>query len=187
VSPIAPVLDTAATPEEAEALAAIRSAWGAIPQLGRVIARSGPLTRALLSFDRELSRGRFTGAFAEQIDIAVANENRCPYCLAARTAAGRALGLDDKALADARIGHAADPRQAAALTFAQAVARHRGHLASAEFAAARAAGWTDGDLVELVGHVIASTLTNYLHHLSEVPVDFPTVEFAGSGQRQEAA
>lgn len=187
MSRIEPVLDTAATPEETEALEAIRSAWGAVPELGRVVARSKPLTRALLAFDRELGRGRFTGAFAEQIDIAVANENRCPYCLAAHTAAGRALGLDDKALADARTGRAADPRQAAALTFAQAVARDRGHVGSDELAAARAAGWADAGLVELVGHVIASTLTNYLHHLSDVPVDFPTVEFATSNNRREAA
>jgi AhpD family alkylhydroperoxidase len=187
MSPIAPVVDAAATPEEMEALEAIRSAWGAVPELGRVIARSNPLTRALLAFDRELGRGRFTGAFAEQIDIAVANENRCPYCLAAHTAAGRALGLDDQALADARAGRAVDPRQAAALRFAQAVARDRGHVAGAELASARAAGWTDADLVELVGHAIASTLTNYLHHLSDVPVDFPAVEFASPGQEQEAA
>jgi uncharacterized peroxidase-related enzyme len=187
MSRIDPVVETEATPEEAEALAALRSAWGAVPELGRVIARSHPLTRALLAFDRELRRGRFNGAFAEQISIAVANENRCPYCLAAHTAAGRALGLGDDALADARSGRAADPRHAAALTFAQAVARERGHLEAAEVAAVRAAGWNDADLVELVGHVIATTLTNYLHHLSEVPIDFPAVEFATPDRRQGAA
>jgi uncharacterized peroxidase-related enzyme len=187
MSRIEPVSDAAATHEEAEALVAIRSAWGAVPQLGRVIARSHPLTRALLTFDLELSRGRFTAAFAEQLDIAVANENRCRYCIAAHTAAGRALGLDDKALADARIGQAADPKQAAALMFAQAVVRERGHVTDRDLAAVRTAGWTDGDIVELVGHAIASTLTNYLHHLSDVPVDFPPIEVASSARREEAA
>jgi uncharacterized peroxidase-related enzyme len=187
MSRIAPVSDTAATQEEADALAAIRSAWGAVPQLGRVIARSHPLTRALLAFDRELSRGRFSGAFAEQLDIAIANENRCLYCLAAHTAAGRALGLDDKALADARLGHAADPKQAAALTFAQTVVRERGHVTDRDLTAVRTTGWTDGEIVELVGHAIASTLTNYLHHLSDVPVDFPAVEFAPPTPAEEAA
>jgi AhpD family alkylhydroperoxidase len=180
MSRIAPVPETTATPEEAEALAAIRSAWGAVPQLGRVIARSHPLTRAMLAFDRELARGRFRGAFAEQLDIAVANENRCAYCLAAHTAAGRALGLDEHALADARLGRAADTKQAAALSFVQAVARERGEVSAHDLAAVRTAGWDDADIVELVGHAIASTLTNYLHHLSDVPVDFPPVEFASA-------
>ena len=102
MSRIAPVLDTAATPEETEALEAIRSAWGAVPELGRVIARSKPLTRALLAFDRELAADD-SPARSPTNDIAVANENRSRL-LAAHTAAGRALGLDDRALADARAG-----------------------------------------------------------------------------------
>jgi AhpD family alkylhydroperoxidase len=187
MSHIAPVPETGATPEEVEALAAIRSAWGAVPQLGRVIARSRALTRATLAFDRELAQGRFRGAFAEQLDIAVANENRCAYCLAAHTAAGRGFGLDDETLADARVGRAADPKQAAALSFVQTVVRERGQVASDDLAAVRAAGWDDADIVELVGHAIASTLTNYLHHLSDVPVDFPAVEFAATAGVEEAA
>jgi AhpD family alkylhydroperoxidase len=187
MSRIAPVPEDTATPEEAEALAAIRSAWGSVPQLGRVIARSGPLTRAMLAFDRELAGGRFRGAFAEQLDIAVANENRCPYCLAAHTAAGRAFGLDDVALADARVGRAADPKQAAALGFVQAVVRDRGKVDDRDMAAVRTAGWSDGDIAELVGHAISAMLTNYLHHLSGVPVDFPHVEFAPTRRAAEAA
>jgi len=178
MSRIAPVPETAATPEEAEALAEVRSAWGGVPQLGRVIARSQPLTRAMFAFDREMSRGRFKGAFAEQLAIAVANENRCAYCLAAHSAAGRRLGLGDQALADARLGRADDPKQAAALSFVQVVVRDRGKVTDGDIDAVRAAGWTDADVVELVGHAIAALLTNYLHHLSDVPVDFPRVEFA---------
>jgi alkylhydroperoxidase family enzyme len=67
------------------------------------------------------------------------------------------------------------------------VVRERGHLSDEELGAARAAGLTDGDLVELVGHAIATTLTNYLHHLSEVPVEFPRVEFAATTRAEEAA
>lgn len=175
---LSPVADEAATPEELEALEEIRAAWGGVPQLGRVVARSLPLTRAVLAFGAALRRGRFTGGRAEQIAIAVANENRCPYCLAAHTAAGRALGVDERDLDLARIGHAGDPQTSAALEFAQAVVRGRGHVSDGDFAAVRAAGWSDGDIAELLGHVIVTTLTNYLHHLSHVPVDFPAVDFA---------
>jgi len=184
---IAPVADEAAIDDEAEALGELRAAWGAVPQLGRVIARSLPLTRAALAFGDALRRGRFSGAFAEQLAIAVANENRCRYCLAAHTAAGRALGLDERALAGARTGLAADPATSAALAFVQTVVRERGHVSDADLDAVRAAGWTDGDVVELVGHAIATTLTNYLHHLSCAPVDFATVDFADSQDAQEAA
>jgi hypothetical protein len=42
----------------------------------------------------------------------------------------------------------------------------------------RAAGWHDADIVEIVGHALSTTLSNYLHHLSDVPIDYPAVAFA---------
>ncbi len=51
----------------------------------------------------------------------------------------------------------------------------------------RAAGWDDGAIVELVGHATATILTNYLHHLSQVPVDFPSVPFAEAVDASVAA
>src|SRR4051794_37294500 len=176
ITPVA--VDEATTSDELEALDELSAAWGGVPQLGRVIARSLPLTRGLLAFNAALHRGRFTGARAEQLAVAVAHENRCRYCLAAHTAAGRALGLTEQDLADARVGHAADPKVSAALAFSQQVVRARGQVTARDLAAVRTAGWSDADLVEIVGHVVATTLTSYLHHLSHVPVDFTPVDFA---------
>jgi hypothetical protein len=85
------------------------------------------------------------------------------------------------------IGRAADPKEAAALSFVQTVVRERGEVAARDIAAVRAAGWDDADIVELVGHAVASTLTNYLHQMSDVPVDFPAVDFASSPRAEEAA
>ena len=187
MSRVTPVIEATATTDEKEALPAIHAAWDSVLQLARVIARSTPLTRAMLAFDAALTHGRFSGAFAEPIAVAVASDNRCPYCLAAHTAAGRAFGLDEQTLSDVRAGTAADPKIAAALSFAQSVVRERGHVSDAQLDAVRAAGWTDGDIVELVGHAIATTLTNYLHHLSDVPVDFLLVGCADSTPTQEAA
>ena len=184
---IVPVEAASAAPSEAEAIAEIRAAWGGVPRLAYVFARSAPLTRGMLAFGGALQDGAFSGPVAEQIAIAVANENRCAYCLAAHTAAGRAHGLNEQSLSDARSGEASNPRVAAALRFAQAVVRERGHVSDEDLEAARIAGLTDADLVELVGHAIATTLTNYLHHLSNVPVEFPRVEFAAPSSVEQAA
>jgi alkylhydroperoxidase family enzyme len=67
---------------------------------------------------------------------------------------------------------------AAALRFAQQLIRTRGHVEEGELAAVRAAGWHDADIVEIVGHALSTTLSNYLHHLSDVPIDYPAVAFA---------
>jgi len=91
---ISPAVRETATPDEAAARQKIREAWGGVPNLWAVIARSPALTEAVLAFGRALEKGVFSGAISEQLAIAVANENRCPYCLAGHTAAGLARGLD---------------------------------------------------------------------------------------------
>ncbi|WP_143116073.1 carboxymuconolactone decarboxylase family protein [Lentzea xinjiangensis] len=165
-------------PQQQEARALLRKAWGGVPNLGEVIALSTPLTRALLDFDRALGKGAFRGKVGEQLAIAVANENRCAYCLAAHSDTAREFGVSEEDILAARSGHASDPKVQAALTFVQRVVRHRGRPSDDQLAEVRAAGYGDPEIVELVGHAIATTLTNYLHHLSDVPLDFPAVEFA---------
>lgn len=175
---ITPVDPATTDPDQHEARAALTANWGQVPNLGAVLALSLPLTKAVLSFDGALSKGSFRGGIAEQLAIAVSQENRCSYCLAAHTATAGAYRVSAEDTADARIARASDPKTAAALRFAQLVVRTRGHVDQADISAARDAGWEDADIIEIVGHVIATTLTNYLHHISEVPVDFPAVDFA---------
>ncbi|OBK44875.1 carboxymuconolactone decarboxylase family protein [Mycobacterium sp. 1081908.1] len=165
-------------PDQLQARAAINRNWGRVPNLGAVLALSLPMTQAVLAFDAALSEGAFSRAVAEQLAIAVSHENRCAYCLAAHSAAARAYGLAAEDISAARTAHASDPKIAAALRFVQQLVRARGHLDEEDLAAVRAAGWHDADIVELVGHALSTTLSNYLHHLSEVPVDYPPVAFA---------
>ncbi|WP_375488057.1 carboxymuconolactone decarboxylase family protein [uncultured Mycobacterium sp.] len=132
----------------------------------------------MLAFDAALSQGAFSGAVAEQLAIAVSQENRCAYCLAAHSAAARAYGLSADDIAAARTAQASEPKVAAALRFAQQLIRTRGHVEDGELAAVRAAGWHDGEIVEIVGHALSTTLSNYLHHVSAVPIDYPAVAFA---------
>jgi alkylhydroperoxidase family enzyme len=87
---------------------------------------------------------------------------------------------DDDAAA-ARTGEASDAKIAAALRFAQQVVRTRGEVDDRDLAAVQTAGWQDSEIVEIVGHVLSTMLSNYLHHLSDVPIDYPTVPFAGDG------
>src|SRR5689334_23269665 len=111
-----------ANADQLQARAAIKEAWGRVPNLGGVLALSLPLTRAVLAFDSALHQGSFSGGVAEQLAIAVSQENRCAYCLAAHTAGARAAGVSTDDAAAARSGQASDPKTAAALRFAQQVA-----------------------------------------------------------------
>lgn len=170
--------DASASADQRQARAAIKQAWGGVPNLGAVLALSLPLTRAVLAFDAALETGSLKPGVAEQLAIAVSEKNRCAYCLAAHSAAARSLGVPAADIASARTGHATDPKTAAALRFAQQIVDARGVVSDTELAAVRASGWRDPEILEIVGHAWGTTLSNYIHHLSDVEVDYPAVPFA---------
>lgn len=41
---------------------------------------------------------------------------------------------------------------------------------------ARNAGWTDEEIIEIVGHVVMNTFTNYMNDTMQTEVDFPLVK-----------
>lgn len=53
--------------------------------------------------------------------------------------------------------------------------RERGHVWDADIAAVKAAGYDDGEIVEIVLHVALNTLTNYVNEVAKTTIDFPVV------------
>jgi alkylhydroperoxidase family enzyme len=84
--------------------------------------------------------------------------------------------LDAEAMDAARNGKSKDAKIQAVLTFAQTLVRKRGHVSDADVSAVRAAGVTEGEVGEIVGHVALNTLTNYFNNTAGTVIDFPVVE-----------
>jgi alkylhydroperoxidase family enzyme len=87
------------------------------------------------------------------------------------------LGADEIILA--RKGNATDPKRDAAVQFARKVIETRGHVSDADFAAVRDAGYTDANIMEIVGLVAMYSLTNFINNVSNPDKDFPLVTPAG--------
>jgi alkylhydroperoxidase family enzyme len=103
--------------------------------------------------------------------------NGCDYCLSAHTYLGRNLAhLDDAEITANRNGASNDPKADAAVRFAAVVTRTRGHIAHADFAAVRAAGYTDAQIIEIVQHVALNAWTNYFNEVFATEIDFPVVQ-----------
>jgi uncharacterized peroxidase-related enzyme len=113
-------------------------------------------------------------ATRERIALAVAQRNGCSYCLSAHSyLAERVAHLDAGDIAAARSAASADPKTAAILAFAAAVNDGRGTVTSQDLAAARAAGLSDEEIAETIGHVALNVLTNYFNTAADVAIDFP--------------
>lgn len=80
-------------------------------------------------------------------------------------------------MAEAQQGHSADSKTAAALTFALKLVDNRGQVTEADINALRAAGFDDGQIVEIIAHVALNLFTNYINLALDVPLDFPNVKF----------
>jgi uncharacterized peroxidase-related enzyme len=158
-----------------ELLTQVHGAFGATPNMFRAVANSPAALGSMWSAFGALGAGSLPPLVGEKLAVAVAERNGCAYCLAAHTMLGTKAGATQAEMANAQAGESSDPRTAAALRFAIAVVDGRGHIDAAEVTALRAAGYTDGEIVELLAHVALNLFTNYMNVAFDVPLDFPQV------------
>jgi uncharacterized peroxidase-related enzyme len=157
-------------------LEAVKKQIGSVPNLFRLTATSPAALEGYLSLNGALAKGALNAATRERIALAVAQINGCGYCLAAHSYLGKNVGkLSDAEIAANRSGHSEDVKANAAVTFAVKVTQDRGAVSDADFAAVRAAGYSDAEIIEIVAHVALNTLTNYVNEVFQTEVDFPVV------------
>ncbi|GAB1307874.1 hypothetical protein KH5_05570 [Urechidicola sp. KH5] len=71
---------------------------------------------------------------------------------------------------------ASDAKIESALQFAQEITRNRDQVSSDAIVAFKNDRYDNGNALEEVLNVVANTLANYVNHLAETEIDFPTVE-----------
>ncbi|MFC4376954.1 carboxymuconolactone decarboxylase family protein [Nocardia halotolerans] len=165
-----------ATGRAAELLGDVQQALGVTPNMTKAMANSPAVLAGYLGLSGALGGGALDAATRERIALLVAQENGCDYCLSAHSYIGAniaELAADD--ISDSRRGASSNPKTQAVLTFAAAVVRSRGEVTEVELKAARAAGLTDGEIVEVVAGVALNVFTNYLNKVVDTDIDWPIV------------
>ncbi len=163
-------------------LEAVNKQLGVVPNMFRLISTSPQSLEGYLGLSAALGHGALPPATRERIALAVAEINGCDYCLSAHTYLGRNLArLDDAEITANRGGASNDPKADAAVRFAAAVTRAHGHIADADLAAVRSAGYTDAQVIEIVQHVALNTWTNYVNEVFKTDIDFPVVQARQAG------
>lgn len=165
-----------ATGEARQLLDAVQAGLGMVPNFIRVLANSPAALHAFLGIHGIAGTGLLDPKTRERIALAVAEQNGCQYCVSAHTAIGRKAGLDTQEMLANRRGRSSDAKAEAALTFARALVEHTGAVSKAEFDAVRAAGHSDGEIVEIITHVAMNIFTNLLGKATEVEIDFPKMD-----------
>jgi len=162
--------------KQKELLDAVQKKLGMTPNLVRVFANSPAVLQGYLGLTDSLGEGTLETKVSEQIALTVAESNGCDYCLAAHSAVGRMIGLNRDEILDARQGTSSDSRVNAALQFAQSVVEKSGWVDDEDIAQVRNAGYGDGEISEIVAHVVLNIFRNYFNHIAATPIDFPKAE-----------
>ncbi len=161
-------------------LDAVQQQMGTVPNLFKALAHAPAALDGYLQLSGALAKGVLPRGLREQIALAVAGANGCDYCASAHTFLGKAAGVDEAELARNLDGRSDDSKTRVALDFAKAVVETRGRVSDAQLAQAREAGFSEGEIVEVVAHVAMNVFTNYFNHVAGTPVDFPLVEAGAS-------
>ena len=159
-------------PEEAEVPAEVRELWrapldklGFVPNVLRLYALRPSHLLAWNAHLDELMKGEsgLSRAEREMIAVVVSVANRCPYCIAAHSAALRKLS-GDPALSDAIAADhttaAVEPRVRALLDFALKLTLRPAEMAEGDVAELRAAGFGDEEIMDIAEVTGMFNLTN---------------------------
>lgn len=164
-----------APPASKAALDTIYAKLGVLPNLFRLIGSSPAALGAFTALQDQLTNA-LDPKTRERIALVVAQVNGSDYCLSAHSyLATNFARLSPGEINLNRQGLSSDAKAAAAVTFAEAVARNRGNVTDSEIQAIQAAGYTDAEVVEIIAVVAASSFTNYLNGVARTEIDFPPV------------
>jgi uncharacterized peroxidase-related enzyme len=171
---ITPADPPAADEQTRNALDGFEARFGSPSPFVLALASSPAALEGYTDLTKALGRGSFRARVREQIALLVADRNECAYCAAAHEALAARVGLDDAAIEASRRASAADPKSDALLKLAAAVVDRRGAVTDEELTRARAAGVSDGEIVEVVANVALNVFRNYFALVAGSHVEQPS-------------
>ena len=170
---IPPVQIATASEKVRPLLEGLRKKLGTVPNLFATIGQSPEALQALLGATDALANGRLSAREVEMVNLFTSELNGCAYCISAHGALGKLAGLSPDDIEAARAGRGSSAREQAILALVRKVVRTGGSGAGTELARAREANLSDGEVMEVLGHVALKTFTNAVGILAQTDIDFP--------------
>lgn len=149
----------------------LQKALGFVPNLYATIAHSdNGLTRFLAYQNAKTS---LTNKEKEAVNLIVSQVNGCVYCQSAHLVLGKMNGFSDEQLLDIRKAKSTDAKLHSLVQLASDITKNKGNASATAVDAFFSQGYTNENLVDLILQISDKTAMNYLHNLTQIPVDFP--------------
>ena len=146
-------------------------ALGFVPNLYATIAYSDNGLTRFLAYQN--AKTTLSNKEKEAVNLIVSQVNGCVYCQSAHLVLGKMNGFTDEQLLHIRHGKSEDAKLNALVQLAGDITKNKGNANNETVNAFFSQGYTKENLVDLVLQISDKTAMNYLHNLTQVPVDFP--------------
>jgi len=159
--------------------------YGFVPNLLGVMAEAPAVMKAYPTLNQLFDETSFSPSERQTVLLAVSYANGCDYCMAAHTVIAGMQSVPDDVVTALRDGTPiADPKLEALRRFTEDVVQTRGWPSDAATQAFFDAGYDRQQVLEVMLGVAIKTLSNYVNHQAETPLDSA---FAASAWRKDAA
>ena len=157
--------------------AQIKEAIGSVPNTFAAIAAHGPAAlKSVLAADAVLAAGSLTKRDQEVIKLVISAAGGCDYCVAAHDYLAKLAGVKPEVLKQIRDGQpTGDARRDALVGFVRKLSQSSGTVSDEDFAAIKAAGYSDAQLVEISLAFATTVFTNVFNRINDTEIDFPAV------------
>ena len=150
---------------------ALKKGLGMVPNLYAAIAYSDNGLSRYLAFQG--AKTSLSNKEKEAVNLVVSQVNGCRYCQSAHTLLGKMNGFSEAETINIRTGHSSDAKINALVETAKEITENKGRIADDVLDAFYAAGYNNGNLVDVILQVSDKIAMNYLHNLTQIPIDFP--------------
>ena len=166
-----------ATGATAEIYGQIEKAIGNVPNTYAAIGAHGPAAlKAVLAADAVLASSSLSKRDQETIKLTISGVAGCDYCVAAHSLLGKLAGLKPDEVKNIRDDRpTGDAKRDALIRFVRGLAVTSGTVSDEEFAAIKAAGYSDNQLVEISLAFATNVFTNVFNRINDTEIDFPAV------------
>ncbi|WP_338760281.1 carboxymuconolactone decarboxylase family protein [Bernardetia sp. ABR2-2B] len=154
----------------------VKKSLGTVPNLYAYMGHSSNALSAAMALGQAQAKSTFSNKEKEAVFLAVSQLNGCNYCLAAHTALGKMNGFTEEETIQLRQGTHSDKKLTLISTLAAEIQRTHGRPSQELLNQFFEAGYDQKALVDLVLLVSDKVFSNYLHNITQIPVDFPAAK-----------
>jgi|TARA_R110002096_G_scaffold436105_1_gene668181 alkylhydroperoxidase family enzyme len=157
-----------------------RKDFGMIPNLHAVMGEAPSILEAYQAVHELFMKTSLSAEEQTVVWQTINVENECHYCVPAHTAVAHMMGVEEMLSNALRDGKALPEKLETLRNFTLKILRQKGRLSESDVETFLAAGFTKQNIFEVILGVSQKTMSNYVNHIADTPIDKGFQKFAWS-------